>query len=99
MSFLECLKSAGKILHGNNYLWSIMKKSSVYRMQKVSVFSDSVLCRWKDAPEPTIKYCLGRQVDVVQEFIANTEVWSQLMVSQWNSSGIFPRIHHIAALQ
>ena len=24
---------------------------------------------WKDAPEPTIKNCLGRQVDVVQEFI------------------------------
>ena len=36
---------------------------------KVYVFSDSVLYFWKDAPEPTIKYCLGRQVDVVQEFI------------------------------
>ena len=24
---------------------------------------------WKNAPEPTIKCCLGRQVDVVQEFI------------------------------
>ena len=33
MRFLECLKSAGKILHGNNYLWSMMKKSSVSRMQ------------------------------------------------------------------
>ena len=36
---------------------------------KVYVFSDSVLKPWKDAPEPTIKYCLGRKVDVVQEFI------------------------------
>ena len=24
---------------------------------------------WRDEPEPRIKYCLGRQVDVVQEFI------------------------------
>ena len=34
MRFLECLKSASEILHGNNYLWSMMKKSSVSRMQR-----------------------------------------------------------------
>ena len=34
---------------------------------KVCVFSDSVLCL-KKKQKPTIKYCLGRQVDVVQEF-------------------------------
>ena len=34
MRFLECLKSAGNILHGNNYLWSMMKKSSVSHMQR-----------------------------------------------------------------
>ena len=28
----------------------------------------------------------------------NTELWTELSVSQWNSSGIFPRIHHIAPL-
>ena len=44
---------------------------------------------WKDEREPAIKYCLGRQVDVVQEFHHHTELWRQLMVSQWNSSGIF----------
>ena len=27
-------QSVGKILHGNNYLWSMMKKSSVSRMQR-----------------------------------------------------------------
>ena len=26
--------SAGKVLHGNSYLWSMMKKSSVSRMQR-----------------------------------------------------------------
>ena len=38
---------------------------------KVYVFFFFRFCvmPWKDAPEPRIKYCLGRQVDVVQEFI------------------------------
>ena len=36
---------------------------------KFYVFSDPVLLRWKDEREPTIKYCLGGQVDVVQKFI------------------------------
>ena len=33
MRFFECLKSAGEVFHGNSYLWSMMKKSSVSRMQ------------------------------------------------------------------
>ena len=36
---------------------------------KVYVFSDSVLLFGKDEREPTIKLCMGRQVDVVQKFI------------------------------
>ena len=36
---------------------------------KVYVFSDSVFMLWKDEREPTIKCCLGRQIDVVQKFI------------------------------
>ena len=44
---------------------------------------------WEDERDPTIKYCLGRQIDVVQKVHHNTELWTQLMVSQWNSSGIF----------
>ena len=36
-----------------NYLWSMMKKSSVSRMAKVSVFSDSVLCLGKVNQDPT----------------------------------------------
>ena len=39
---LECLKSAGKILHGNNSLWSVMKKSSVSRMQRF--MCSQILC-------------------------------------------------------
>ena len=36
---------------------------------KVYVVSDSVLCLGKNEREPTIKLCMGRQVDVVQKFI------------------------------
>ena len=53
MRFLECLRSTGKILHGNNYLWSMMKKSSVYRMQRFQVFSVSVLGLGKVNQNPT----------------------------------------------
>ena len=35
---------------------------------KVCVFSDSVLCLGKMSENPSIKYCLGGQVDVVQKF-------------------------------
>ena len=36
-------------------------------------------------------------MNVVQKFIT-TQNFGQLMVTQWKSSRIFPRIHHIAAL-
>ena len=42
---------------------------------------------WKDAPEPTVKHCLGRQFDVVQECIT-IQNFGQMMVSQCVSSGI-----------
>ena len=43
---------------------------------------------WKGDPEPNIKYCLGREVLLVQEVIT-VQNFGQLMVSQWNLSGIF----------
>ena len=36
--------------------------------KKVYVFSDFCIVLWKDEREPTIKYCMGRQIDVVQKF-------------------------------
>ena len=33
---------------------------------RVYVFSDSVFMLWKDEREPTMQYCMGRQIDVVQ---------------------------------
>ena len=46
---------------------------------------------WKDASEPTIKYCLGRQIDVGQEFITILNFGNKLTASRWNSSGIFSK--------
>ena len=70
MRFLECLKSAGKIFHGNNYTRSMMKKSSVSRMQrKVYVMF------WKGESESNIKHCLGRQVNMVQRVHHKKELW------------------------
>ena len=60
MRFLECLKSAGKILHGNNYVWSMMKKSlclgkvnpnptsNTVSEQQLGWFKDSSQCRTLD---------------------------------------------------
>ena len=41
----------------------------------------------KDAPEPTIKYCLGTTVGMVHRFITIQNT-GQLTENHWNSSGI-----------
>ena len=53
MRFLECLKSAGEILHGNNCLWSMMKKSPVSRMQRFMYFQILCYVSWKGDQNPT----------------------------------------------
>ena len=66
---------------------------------KVYVFFRFCVTSWKGEPEPNIKYCLGRKIELVQRVHHNTEHWTQLTESRWNSSGIFFWIHHNAALQ
>ena len=54
---------------------------------KVYVFSDSVLCLGMMNKNPQSNYAWE---EMLMWFIVhqNTELWTQLMVSQWNSSGI-----------
>ena len=52
MRFMEWIQLTRWILHGNIYLWLVMKKSSVSRTRKVYAFSDSVLCFWKMNENP-----------------------------------------------
>ena len=54
---------------------------------KVYLFSDSVLCFGKMNENPKSNICMGRQIDVVQKVYQITELRTELMVSQWNSSG------------
>ena len=39
---------------------------------------------WKDEPEPTIKYCFGRKIELVQEFITIQNFGHNL----WRADGI-----------
>ena len=63
---------------------------------KVYVFSDSVLCLGKkhENPNQTVH---GNKDWSGLKHLKNTETLTELMVSQWNSSGIFPRIQYVAA--
>ena len=88
MRFLEWLQLTGKILHGNSYLWSMMKKSSVSRMQRFTYFQ--ILCyvlkRWIRTQH---QFLLGKKNWVGSQIHHETELWTQLTESRWNSSGIF----------
>ena len=90
MSFLECHQSTGKSLHGNNFLWSVMKKSSVFPHEKVYVFfffSDSVICFGKVSHNPQ-RNIVWENSWVGSKIHHNTELRTQLTENRWNSSGI-----------
>ena len=76
--------------------WWTSHQSSAHKGLRILRFC---IVPWKDEQEPTIKYCLGRQVELVQKFIAILSFGH----NWWWAYGIrveyFPRIHHIAALQ
>ena len=52
MRSMEWIQLTGKIFHGNNYLWLMMKKSSVSRTRRFTYFSDSVACLEKVNQNP-----------------------------------------------
>ena len=91
--FLECLISVGKVLHGICYLWSMMKNSSVSRMQRFMY--SQLLCyaleRWIRTQHQIL---LGNDSWIGSKIHYNSECWSQSTENQWNSSGIFSRIHY-----
>ena len=64
---------------------------------KVYVFSDSVLCLGNVNQNPTSNTVWEEQLGWFKDS-SHTELWTQLTENRWNSSGIFPRIHYIAAL-
>ena len=77
-----------------NHSWkdlSLVGDERIINLQrtKVYVFSDSVLCLYKIFENSPIERCMGAKVRMERIFFKITEPWTELMVSQWNSSGIF----------
>ena len=66
---------------------------------KVYVFSATVLCLGKLNENPQSNTDWEDKLTWFKKVHHNSDIRTQLMVSQWNPSGIFPRIHHSAALQ
>ena len=58
-------------------------------MQRFTYFSDSVLRLGKMNENPQSNYAWQDRLTWFQKFTRNTELWTKLMVSRWNSSGIF----------
>ena len=85
---MEWKQLTGKTLHGSMYLWLVMKKSSVSSAQR-SVFSDSVLCLGKIHENHPKKTLHGNKDWSGSKVHRNTITWTELMESQWNSSGTF----------
>ena len=69
-------------------IWSVMKKSSVSRMQRFTYFQ--ILCyaleRWTRTHSRILS---GNDSWIGSKIHHNTELCTQLTVSQWKSSGIF----------
>ena len=77
----------GKILHGNNHLLSMMKKSSVSRMQRFMYFQ--ILCCLLDKwIRDQHQILLGNSSWIGSKIHHNTELWTQVTENRWNSSGI-----------
>ena len=76
-----------KILHGSICLWLVMNKSSVFCAQKSTSFQIlyCVLVRYTRTPNQTLH---GNEDWSDSKLHQSTELWTELMVSQWNSSGI-----------
>ena len=66
------------------------------RRTKVYVFSDSVLCLVKIQENPN-RTMHGKTDWDGSKHLRNTETLTESTVSQWTSSGIFPRIQYVAA--
>ena len=85
---------------------SSWKQLSLVSDEEVSLSHAKVLCifrfcvmPWKDESEPNIKFCLGRKIELVQEFITTQNFGHNRRRTDGIRVEYFPRIHHVAALQ
>ena len=73
-----------------------MNKSSVFSAQNSTYFQIlyCVLERYTRSPNQTLH---GNKDWSGSKVHWNTEIWTELTASQWNPSGIFPKIQYAAA--
>ena len=88
-----------KNIHGKHV--SLIGDETVINLQraKVYVFSDSVLCLGRVHQHPGIQRSLEKKGLKGSQLIKATETMTESMERRLNSSGIFQRIHHVAALR
>ena len=87
MRSMEWKQLTGKTLYGSICLWLVMNKSSVFSAQKSTYFQIMycVLVRYTR----TLNQIWHGKTDWRGSKVHNnTELWTELMVCQWNSSGI-----------
>ena len=87
MRSMEWKQLTGKTLHGNSYLWLVMKKSSVFSTQK-STYFQILYCSLERWTRPSNQIMHGKTDWRGSKVHLNTEPWIELMVSEFNSSGI-----------
>ena len=87
MRSMEWRQLTGKTLHGSVCLRLVMNKSSVFSAQESTSFQIlyCVLVRYTRTTNQTLH---GNKDYSCSKVHHNAELWTQLMVSQWNSSGI-----------
>ena len=84
---MEWKQLFGKTLHGSICLWLVMNKSSVSCTRR-STYSQILCCvldRWTGTANQTLH---GNKDWNCSKVHRNTETWTDLTASQWNSSGI-----------
>ena len=74
--------------------WWTSHQSSAHKSLRIFRFC---LVSWKDEREPSIKYCMGRQIDVVQKFTRVQNLGQNWWWVNWIRVEYIPRIHHVAA--
>ena len=94
--FLECLKSAQKILNGNYDFFQRWRSHQSLACKGSCIFGICVMS-WKAESEPSIKYCSGRTVGLVQRFTTIQNFGHNRRRTDGIRVEYFPRIHHIAA--
>ena len=95
-NFVECLKSAGKFFIEKVISGQRCRSHQSLACKGLRIFRFCAMS-WKGKSEPSIKYCLGTTVGMVQRFITIQNTGHNRRRTDGIRVEYFPRIHYIAA--